>query len=85
MEGFKLSDHVLRRIVQIMQEGFLTGTDISDHMRMMRLEEDAQNSEYLILTDEYKSLVDKQHEHMLEEVEELKVAAAESKPTISVD
>tara|TARA_Y100000310_G_C20667989_1_gene808675 strand:+ start:1584 stop:1841 length:258 start_codon:yes stop_codon:yes gene_type:complete len=85
MEGFKLSDNVLRRIVQIMQEGFLTGTDISDHMRMMRLEEDAQNPEYLILTDEYKSLVDKQHEHMLEEVEELKVAAAESKPTISVD
>jgi len=85
MENFRLSDNVLRRIVQIVQEGFLTGTDISDHMRMMRLEETAEGSGCLALTDEYKGLVEKQHNQMLQEVEEMKEAAAESKPVVSVD
>ena len=70
---YNLSDNVLRRIVQIVQEGFLTGTDVVDHMRMIKLETDENNSSQLVLTEEYKTLVEGQHESMLSEIEEIKV------------
>tara|TARA_Y100000310_G_scaffold91181_1_gene88487 strand:+ start:7448 stop:7672 length:225 start_codon:yes stop_codon:yes gene_type:complete len=72
--SYKLSDNVLRRIVQIVQEGFLTGTDVADHMRMIKLDVDENNSSQLVLTEEYKTLVEGQHESMLSEIEEIKVS-----------
>lgn len=38
--SFQLSDNVIARVVQILQEGMITGTDITDHMRMIRVETD---------------------------------------------
>lgn len=38
MKNLKLSDNLLARIVQILQEGLITGTDITDHMRMIRVD-----------------------------------------------
>ena len=35
---YQLSDNVIARIVQILQEGMMSGTDITDHMRMIRVE-----------------------------------------------
>jgi len=70
--AYKLSDNVLRRIVQVMQEGLLTGTDITDHMRMIRLEENVDDTTQLVLTDEYKGIMENQHETMLQEIENLK-------------
>ena len=70
--SYKLSDNVLRRIVQLMQEGLLTGTDITDHMRMIRLEENDDDSSQLILTDEYRAIVENQHEIMLQEIEDFR-------------
>ena len=32
---YKMSDSVLHRFVQILQEAILTGTDLSDHLRMV--------------------------------------------------
>ena len=70
--SYKLSDNVLRRIVQLMQEGLLTGTDVTDHMRMIRLEENVDDKNQLVLTDEYRKIVKGQHEVMLKEVEDLR-------------
>jgi hypothetical protein len=70
--AYKLSDDVLRRIVQIVQEGFLTGTDVADHMRMISLDFDENDGERLVLTENYKKLVENQHELMLSEIEEIK-------------
>ena len=75
--SYRLSDNVLRRVVQLLQEGLLTGTDVTDHMRMIRLEENTDVSEQLELTTEYKKLVDGQHESMLREVDDLKVNTQE--------
>ncbi len=72
--AYKLSDNVLRRIVQVMQEGLLTGTDITDHMRMIRLEENVDDTTQLVLTDEYKGIVENQHETMLHEIENIKTS-----------
>ena len=38
MKNLKLSDVAIGQIVQLLQMGILTGTDISDHIRMLRLD-----------------------------------------------
>ncbi len=70
---YKLNDNVLRRIVQIMQEGMLTGTDVADHMRMIRLTPSAEDTESLVLTDDYIKLVETQHETLLRDIDNVNV------------
>jgi hypothetical protein len=41
MEKFYLSDNVVARIVQILQEGLLMGIDVTDHFRMIELVADS--------------------------------------------
>lgn len=66
---YKLSDSVLHRIVQIVQEAFLTGVDCADIMRQIELEEE-YGTDKLVLTDAYKDMVKRQHEEMLKFAEE---------------
>lgn len=40
---YKLSDSTIAQIVQLVQLGILTGTDVSDQMRTMRVVVDAEN------------------------------------------
>jgi hypothetical protein len=70
---YKLNDNVLRRIVQIMQEGMLTGTDVADHMRMIRLTPSTEDAESLVLTDDYIKLVETQHETLLRDLDNVNV------------
>ena len=71
--NYKLNDNVLRRIVQIMQEGMLTGTDVADHMRMIRLTPSTEDAESLVLTDDYIKLVETQHETLLRDLDNVNV------------
>ena len=71
---YSLSDNVLRRIVQVMQEGMLTGTDVTDHMRMIRLTPSDDDLSKLVMTQDYQDLVENQHEIMLHEIEEFKTS-----------
>jgi len=48
---YKFDDSVIAQIVRVIQLGFLTGTDVSDHMRQFRLEEGKDGT--LSLTPEY--------------------------------
>lgn len=68
---FKLSDNVLHRVVQIVQEAFLTGVDCADIMRQIELEEGTEHGT-LELTEKYKQMVKAQHESMLKFAEEKK-------------
>jgi len=77
---FKLDDSVLRRIVQIVQEGFLMGTDVSDGMRMLRLSGSEKDESVLVLTEEYSKMIADQHDRLVEEVEELKASDDEDSP-----
>jgi hypothetical protein len=67
MTKYNLDDSVLHRIVQIVQEAFLTGVDCADIMRQIELEPKGSS---LVLTDGYKELVKRQHEEMLKFAEE---------------
>lgn len=50
---FRLHDSAIAGIVRALQQGLLTGTDVSDHMRMMRLEPMRDDPDTLKLTSEY--------------------------------
>lgn len=70
---YKLDDSVLHRIVQIVQEAFLTGTDCADIMRQIELEDRGGimlGSNKLVLTEDYKQMVKRQHDEMLKFAEE---------------
>lgn len=72
---YALSDDVLRRIVQIVQEGMMLGTDVTDLMRDMRLTTSGDMfgvSEMLTLTEEYVVSVRDSHEKLLQKIETLK-------------
>jgi hypothetical protein len=70
-----LADSVLHRVVQIVQEGFLLGVDVSDLLRQIRLTTDETEPGALILTNVYSASVDKMHEKYLEDAKRLAAGA----------
>ena len=62
-----LSDEVIGQVARLVQIAILTGTDVVDNLRMLRVtfnEEDGN----LVLTDEYRAMASEQVEKMLQEV-----------------
>ena len=64
----KLNDEVIAHIAKQLQLAILTGTDIVDNLRMIRLAED--NNE-LYLDPEYSAIAEQNEKKMLEEAEKL--------------
>lgn len=64
---FKLEDSVVGHIAKVLQVALLTGTDIIDHMRMIRLSDSDQG---LVLEEEYKSAFDGSLDTMLENAQQ---------------
>lgn len=64
----KLNDSVIAHFVKLLQLGLLTGTDIVDHFRMVRLsiEEDE-----LFLNKDYENTQEQNIEKMLKEATEM--------------
>lgn len=71
--SYKLSDNVLARIVQIVQEGFLLGVDVVDLMRLIEVQVGPDGSS-LELTEAYVKQIAQQHQQLLEDAELLKSA-----------
>lgn len=61
--AYRLDDSVIARVAQILQEAILTGTDIVDHLRALQL--CPNSSGHLIMSENYKASVDREHERML--------------------
>jgi hypothetical protein len=53
-----LDDNAISHIAKIIQMAIITGTDIVDHLRMMKLDTNPNDSLKLILNDEYKEIHD---------------------------
>ena len=62
----KLSDAVIAHIAKLIQLGILTGTDVVDHLRTIRLTE---SDGELYLTDECRNQSDDNIEKMLKEID----------------
>lgn len=67
-ENVKLNDSVIAHFVKLLQLGLLTGTDIVDHFRMVRLtlEEDE-----LFLNKDYESNQEENINKMLQQASEI--------------
>ena len=68
-KSFRLDDNVIAHIARILQVSMLTGTDIIDHMRMIRLD---QKDESLVLQKEYADVFDGSLDSMLKNAQEAK-------------
>lgn len=55
---YRLHDTVILGIVRSLQEALFTGTDVSDHFRMMRLEPMRDDQNTLMFTPEYNDQVE---------------------------
>jgi hypothetical protein len=67
MKSFKLADSVWHRVVQCVQEGLLTGTDVSDSLRQVRVVPDETDDHVLVLSADYQQQVREMHEKLLNE------------------
>jgi len=79
MNEFKLSDNVLLRIVNVIQEAMLLGIDCVDILRQIRLQVDDHDVETLVLTPEYKKQVTEMHVKLEEQAVELRAKQLASK------
>jgi len=69
-EEYTCADEVWFRIVQIVQEALLTGTDCADLLRQIRLSKG--DNDQMILSATYKEQVKRMHEKLLENAEAIK-------------
>mgnify|MGYP003659757889 CR=1 FL=1 len=68
-ETLTLSDDVISHIAKLLQIAILSGTDVVDHLRMIRLE---NNADMLVLSENYANTSDDNIEAMLSNIENLK-------------
>tara|TARA_E500000331_G_C16646396_1_gene450866 strand:+ start:141 stop:380 length:240 start_codon:yes stop_codon:yes gene_type:complete len=61
-----LSDEVIGQVAKLLQLAILTGTDIVDNLRMIRVTLDEEEGN-LVLTDEYRGTAEDQIAKLLEE------------------
>ena len=66
--SFTLSDEAIGQVAKLLQLAMLSGTDIIDHMRMLRFCDDDRGE--LVLTDSYKETFESQLVTMEEHLEE---------------
>lgn len=66
METFKLDDTTIAHIAKLLQLAIISGTDIVDHLRMVRLSDDGGT---LFLDDKYLENSDRNIEKMLAEID----------------
>lgn len=61
-QGLKISDAVWANVIQFVQLAMLTGTDVSDYLRLIKVKE--ENNEY-VLADGQKELFTRQIEELV--------------------
>lgn len=71
MNSYKLSDEVISQIAKLTQLAILTGTDVVDNMRTIRVEASESDSDTLVLTSEYRLDAEEQITKLMNQVESL--------------
>ena len=68
MEDIKLNDSVIAHLAKLLQLSILTGTDVVDHMRQVRV---VLSEGELFLTEEYETQSENNIQRMLTEIENI--------------
>mgnify|MGYP001323894306 CR=1 FL=1 len=69
--NYTLSNEVVAHIAKLLQMAILSGTDVVDHIRMIKLTTSEDDNETLVMTEEYREMSDGQVQKMLENIEAL--------------
>jgi len=75
--NLKLGDESIAHIAKLLQMAILSGTDITDHLRMMRLTTSEKSSDVLVMTPEYREISDDQVKTMLQRAEDVQSELSE--------
>jgi hypothetical protein len=67
-----IDDSVIGHIAKLLQVSLITGTDIVDHMRMIRLRNHTVDENSLVLDDEYRTIFESSLEKMIENSKTIK-------------
>tara|TARA_B100000700_G_C14977190_1_gene824472 strand:- start:1137 stop:1379 length:243 start_codon:yes stop_codon:yes gene_type:complete len=65
-DELQLNDEVIGQIAKLVQLAILTGTDVVDNLRMMRVAVDNETGQ-LTLTDSYRSVAESQVKTLMDE------------------
>tara|TARA_B100000700_G_scaffold331642_1_gene466446 strand:- start:25114 stop:25353 length:240 start_codon:yes stop_codon:yes gene_type:complete len=71
--NYTLSNEVISHVAKLLQMAILSGTDVVDHLRMIKVTTSEENDEELVLTSEYREISDGQVQKMLDDAEALAV------------
>tara|TARA_Y100000996_G_scaffold343695_1_gene281336 strand:+ start:429 stop:671 length:243 start_codon:yes stop_codon:yes gene_type:complete len=70
-EQLALSDEIISHMAKLVQLAILSGTDVVDHMRLIRVAQDSDDESLLVLSDDYRQVSDDRVQDMLNRVTEL--------------
>ena len=71
--NYTLSNEVISHIAKLLQMAILSGTDVVDHLRMIKVTGSEENEDELVLTSEYREISDGQVQKMLDDADALAV------------
>lgn len=71
-----LSDEFIGQVAKLVQLAIITGTNLVDNMRLLRVS--VGEDDKIVLSDDYKEYFDRSIQKMLQEVEELKQETPET-------
>lgn len=69
-QNYNLSDEFIAQLAKLVQMAMLTGTNIGDNLRLLKVTPNEQNQ--LVLTPEYKEYFESSVKQLLTEAEDLK-------------
>ena len=71
--NYSLSNEVIAHVAKVLQMAILSGTDVVDHLRMIKVTESKENDDELILTDEYREISENQVQKMVDNINSLSI------------
>ncbi len=77
MNEYKLSDEVISNVARQLQIALLTGTDIVDNLRLIRVVSSDEDEATLVLSPEYRENSEKSIQNMLDLAEAAANTASE--------
>ena len=69
---YRLSDEVISQIAKLVQIAILTGTDVVDNLRTIRMAKPDSDESLLMLSDAYRQISEDQIKSMLESAESIR-------------
>lgn len=82
---YKLSDEFIGRVINIFQEAMISGTDALDLFRQMEIQPDSTDKNVLVMTDDYRKVVDRWHKQIEDDLKEREKKATCIQGTGSLD